>query len=144
MPIQPTFMNAARPAQSTDRPLLQAVRRGLLGRCPGCGIGAIYGGYLKVNQRCPACREELHHHRADDAPPYFVILIVGHLVVGGALALEVAMAPPLWLQMVAWPLLAIALSLVLLPPVKSALIGLQWALRMHGFEATSVKPGHAR
>jgi uncharacterized protein (DUF983 family) len=103
----------------------------------------MFSAYLKVNDRCPACAEELHHHRADDAPPYFVIMIAGHIVVGAALTVEAAYGPPMWLQMVAWPLLAIALCLLLLPPVKGALIGLQWALRMHGFDPATRKTGIA-
>lgn len=112
-------------------------------RCPACGRGAIFSWFTTVNPTCPECGEELHHHRADDAPPYFVILIAGHLVVGAALAVEQAYAPPLWLQMTAWPALAIALCLALLPPVKGALIGLQWALRMHGFDAATRQTGLA-
>ena len=59
----------------------QAVRRGLSLKCPSCGIGKMYRAYLKVNDTCPHCGEELHHHRADDAPPYFTIFILGHIVV---------------------------------------------------------------
>ena len=55
-------------------------------KCPACGKGAMFNAYLKVNDRCPACGEELHHHRADDAPPYFTMLIVGHIVVALVLA----------------------------------------------------------
>ena len=57
-----------------------AIRRGFMGRCPACGEGRIFGRYLKVNAACPQCGEELHHHRADDAPPYATIFIVGHIV----------------------------------------------------------------
>jgi uncharacterized protein (DUF983 family) len=94
-----------------------------------------------VNYACSVCGEELHHHRADDAPPYFVMLIVGHIVVGAALGVEVAFAPDLRLQMIFWPLLALLLSLWLLPRVKGALIGLQWALRMHGFDGATHATG---
>lgn len=91
--------------------------------------------FLKVAERCPRCGEELFHQRADDAPPYFVMLIVGHVVVLGVLTTEMTLSPPLWLQMIGWPAAALALSLVLLQPVKGALVALQWALRMHGFDA---------
>ena len=114
--------------------------RGAAGRCPACGTGALFSAYLKVNERCPACGQELHHHRADDAPPYFVILIAGHLVVGLALTIEATYSPPLWMQMIGWPLLALGLCLALLPRVKGALVGLQWALRMHGFDTASAPP----
>jgi len=110
--------------------------RGIACTCPACGKGGLYRQYLKVADECPACSEELHHQRADDAPPYFTMLIVGHIVVAGILMVEQAYAPPTWVQLAIWlPLLTI-LSLVLLPRVKGALVGLQWALRMHGFGGT--------
>ncbi len=79
-------------------------------------------------------RRGLHHHRADDAPPYFTIIIVGHIVVGLVLAVEMAYHPPLWLHAALWLPLTVILALVILMPIKGALVGLQWALRMHGFD----------
>ena len=111
----------------------QAIWRGMLGRCPNCGKGAMFGRYLKVVDACAACGEELHHHRADDAPPYFTMLIVGHIVVGAVLAVEIEWHPALWLHLAVWTPVTIGLSLWLLPRVKGAIVGLQWANRMHGF-----------
>ena len=108
--------------------------RGASLKCPACGVGAMFRRYLKVAESCPHCGEELHHHRADDAPAYFTIVIVGHIVVSLVLAVEMAYRPPLWLHMVLWLPLTLILTLVLLPSVKGALVGLQWALRMHGFD----------
>jgi uncharacterized protein (DUF983 family) len=85
----------------------------------------------------------LHHHRADDAPPYFTIFIVGHIVVGGVLALEQALAPADWVQAVIWLPLTIVLSLLILPRVQGAHVGLQWALRMHGFGGLPDAPADA-
>ena len=90
--------------------------------------------YLKVADACPHCGEELHHHRADDAPAYFTIVIVGHIVVSLVLAVEMAFRPALWLHLALWLPLTVILTLVFLPSVKGALVGLQWALRMHGFD----------
>ena len=113
----------------------QAINRGLHCRCPNCGEGRLYSSYLKVNPLCPACGEELHHQRADDAPPYATIFIVGHVVIGSLLMVEsYGETIPVWVHMLVWSLLAIVLSLLLLPLLKGALIGYQWALRMHGFE----------
>ena len=113
----------------------QAIKRGFLCRCPNCGEGKLYSSYLKVNPLCPACGEELHHQRADDAPPYATIFIVGHVVIGSLLMVEsYGETIPVWVHMLVWSLLALLLSLVLLPLLKGALIGYQWALRMHGFE----------
>ena len=121
-----------------DRATGLAMRRGAMRRCPACGKGALYQGYLKVRDTCPACGEALHHHRADDAPAYFVILIVGHLVVGLALPVEAAFHPPMWVHAALWLPLALIGSLALLGPIKGAIVGLQWALRMHGFQADAV------
>jgi len=116
-----------------ERPTGQAMLRGWRKRCPQCGTGALYGRYLKVNDHCSSCSLELAGHRADDAPPYFTILIVAHIVVPGMLMLEQHMQPPEWVHMVLWLPLTVLLSLWLLPQIKGALIGLQWARRMHGF-----------
>jgi uncharacterized protein (DUF983 family) len=118
-----------------------ALWRGWRRTCPACGQGALYRKYLKVADRCATCGEELHHHRADDAPPYFTILIVGHIVVGGMLMLEMAYAPETWVHEVIWLPMLLVLSLVLLPSVKGALVALQWALRMHGFGGPEVAVG---
>lgn len=125
-----------------DRPLLRALTRGFAGRCPECGSGRLFRAFLKIADRCPQCGCELHHHRADDAPPYFVILIVGHIVVPLVLTVEVALRPPLWVHMALWVPATLVLALLLLPRVKGAIVGLQWALRMHGFSEASA-PGLA-
>jgi uncharacterized protein (DUF983 family) len=111
----------------------RAMARGMACKCPACGAGSIYGAYLKVEPVCAVCGTELHHHRADDAPPYFTMFIVGHLIVGGVLSVEKAFHPSTWVHMALWLPLTVLLSLLLLPVVKGSLIGLQWALRMHGF-----------
>jgi Uncharacterized protein conserved in bacteria len=116
------------------RPLGSAMKRGLACRCPSCGKGRLFSGYLKVTPVCAACGEDLSHQRADDAPPYFTIMIVGHILVPIILAVETAMTPPLWLQMTLWPLLALVMSLAMLPMIKGAVVGFQWARYMHGFD----------
>ncbi len=116
-----------------ERPLFPAMLRGFRQRCPQCGRGRVFGRFLKVNAECPDCGEALHHHRADDAPPYFTILIVGHIIVPLMLLLEQKVQPEPWVHMTLWVPLTLALSLWLLPRIKGSLIGLQWAKRMHGF-----------
>ncbi len=122
------------------RDTMQAMWRGTLGKCPACGEGHLYRAYLKVADTCDHCGEELHHQRADDAPAYFTITIVGHIVVAGALILERALAPATWIHMAIWLPLTLLLSLVLLPGVKGALIGLQWSKYMHGFSGKQDVP----
>lgn len=115
------------------RPLSRSVLRGLRGRCPVCGTGPIFTGFLKVAPACEVCGEELHHHRADDLPPYLTILLVGHLVVSGLLVTERLFHPDVRLQMAIWLPVTALLALLLVGPIKGGVVGLQWALRMHGF-----------
>lgn len=115
------------------RPILGALWRGFLRRCPNCGRGALFRRYLKVDSRCRACGETLHHQRADDAPPYVTILLVGHLVLPLVLMVERQWAPPTVIHWLIWLPLTLALTLALLPRIKGAVVGLQWACRMHGF-----------
>ena len=129
--------SATAPLSAPKRPVVRSILRGLALRCPACGTGALFQRYLKVADTCTHCGEPLHHHRADDAPPYFTILIVGHIVVAGVLALEQGWAPPAWVHLLIWFPMTIIMSLLALPRIKVALVGLQWALRMHGFEHAS-------
>lgn len=124
---------APTPAARPDRPIVRAIGRGLRGRCPECGDGALFDGFLSVRPACAACGEPLHHHRADDLPPYLTILIVGHVVVTGLLLTERLLAPPIWLETIVWLTVTAALALALLRPLKGAVVALQWALFMHGF-----------
>jgi uncharacterized protein (DUF983 family) len=129
--------------QPPTRDKRRALLRGFGGRCPGCGRGALFRAFLKVADACRSCGEELHHQQADDAPAYFVIVIVGHLVVPLALALETAFSPSYWVHALLWGPLTIGLALALLPAVKGAIVAWQWANYMHGFEASSpARAGH--
>ena len=116
------------------RPLGLAIRRGFFGRCPHCGKGNLFPAYLKVADCCPVCGEDLHHQRADDAPPYLTMLVVGHFIVAGIVAFEEFAPPwPIWVGILGWMVLTLGASLIILPRIKGALVGYQWALRMHGF-----------
>lgn len=117
----------------TERSRWGSILRGWRGKCPRCGSGPLLHSYLKVNDDCAVCQQEFHHHRADDGPAYLTILFVGHL-----------MAPLLHWVFVQWrpePLTlftifavgSVALSLYLLPRLKGAMIGFQWAKGMGGF-----------
>lgn len=127
----------------TDRSFWPSFVNGLRGRCSACGEGRLFGKFLKVSDECPVCGEDLHHHRADDMPAYIVITIVGHIVVPLAFAVETAFRPDYAIHLLLWlPLIAI-LSLALLQPVKGAIVGTQWALRMHGFDSQPNVDEHA-
>lgn len=121
--------------QSTgERPLQQSLLRGALMKCPACGVGSLFSRYLKVADHCPECGEALHHHRADDAPAYFTIVIVGHVIVSLVLAVEMAFRPPLWVHAAIWLPMTVLVALAVLAPIKGLLVSLQWALLMHGFD----------
>ena len=116
------------------RDIWAAMKRGFRGRCPRCGEGRLFCAFLKVANTCSACGLDFTPHRADDLPAYLVIVIVGHLVVPLSLIIETEYSPPVALQLAIYLPLTLILSLVLLQPVKGTVVGLQWALRMHGFD----------
>jgi uncharacterized protein (DUF983 family) len=120
-------------------PLGKALWRGFTMKCPSCGKGDLFGRFLKVSASCRHCGEELYHHRADDFPAYLVIVIVGHLIVPMILVVEATYAPPLLLQLMTWVPLTIISALLLLQPIKGAVVGLQWQLGMHGFETSKLQ-----
>ncbi|MGF1626223.1 MAG: DUF983 domain-containing protein [Alphaproteobacteria bacterium] len=116
------------------RPVRSSVGRGLRRRCPACGEGRLFAGYLKIADHCPHCGAAFGQIRADDIPPYVTILIVGHIVVPLILLVYQNFQPPTWLSMTVWPLLTLALTLLLLPLVKGGIVGLMWCLRLRGDE----------
>jgi uncharacterized protein (DUF983 family) len=123
------FGGGAKPARSA----LQAIGRGLMCRCPNCGKGRLFSSFLKVADHCENCGEEFFHHRADDLPAYLVIVIVGHIVVGAFMSVEATSTLSTGEHLAIWIPLTIVMALALLRPVKGAVVGLQWALYMHGF-----------
>src|SRR5829696_541233 len=128
-----------------DRPGWRTgIARGLRGRCPACGGSHLFPRFLKVAEQCRDCGTDLHHHRADDLPPYIVILIVGHILGWAILMAETEFEAPLWLHLAVWPLLALILCLVILQPVKGAVVGLQYALGMHGPAARASRRRRSR
>ncbi len=116
-----------------DRPVKPALLRGWQRRCPQCGTGPILDGYLKVRDSCDVCGEELIHQRADDGPAYVTILICGHLLAPIMLVVFEVFRPEPLIMAVGFSILFVAMALFLLPRIKGAFIGLQWAKRMHGF-----------
>lgn len=123
-------------AESDSRSLGRAIWNGLRLRCPHCGKGHLFKSFLKVADDCDSCGEALHHHRADDFPPYIAIFIVGHLIVGLILHLEMTYVDvPPWVYLATMVPAAIMLPLALLPSIKGGVVGMQWAQRMHGFAA---------
>ncbi len=116
-----------------ERPTWPAVRNGWRGKCPSCGTGPMLSGYLTVRSACPVCSQELHHQRADDGPAYLTILIVGHLMAPLLMFVFTTWRPEPATLIAIFSLFTVVTSLYLLPRIKGAMVGLQWAKRMHGF-----------
>ena len=127
-------------AQLEKRSVWTALKRGFRGRCPRCGEGELFRAFLKTADHCSACGQDFTPHRADDLPAYLVIVIVGHIVVPLALMIETNYSPPVALQLAIYLPLTFIASLVLLQPVKGAVVAVQWALRMHGFDENNPEP----
>ena len=116
-----------------DRSTSQALSNGAKSKCPNCGEGALYNGFINVNDNCSVCDEELLHHRADDLPPYINILVTGHIVVGFLMICMKYEWFGMWTTAIGGSLLALVMAIVLMRPLKGMVVGLQWAKEMHGF-----------
>ena len=127
-------------AIAEKRDVWTSIKRGFRGRCPRCGEGKLFRAFLKVDNNCSVCDLDFTPHRADDPPAYLVIVIVGHIVVPIALMIETNYAPPVALQLAIYLPVTLIASLALLQPVKGAVVGMQWALRMHGFDEQNPEP----
>ncbi|MFN7011920.1 MAG: DUF983 domain-containing protein [Allorhizobium sp.] len=131
--------------EETQRPLGRSIMRGLLNQCPACGSGKLFRAYLKPVDTCAACGEEIFHHRADDLPPYLVIMVLGHVLLGGFMMTDLIFPASDWIHLAIWAPLGVITALASIQPIKGGVIGLQWALRMHGFggdaeEAENIGP----
>lgn len=102
---------------------------GLAGRCPRCGRGRLFAGFVTVSPKCGACGLDLSFADAGDGPAVFVSLIGGFLVLGAALAVEIAFEPPLWIYPIVFAPLAVIVCLGLLRPFKGLLIAAQYVNR---------------
>ena len=98
---------------------------GALGRCPNCGKGPLFQGFLRLVPACANCGYDLGHADSGDGPAVFVIIIVGFIAVFGALIMEVAVNPPIWVLFAIWLPVAAMLSLGLLRPLKGLMIAAQ-------------------
>lgn len=116
-----------------DRPIKPALLRGWKCKCPNCGNGPMLRDYLKVRDECPACGEDLFHHRADDGPAWATIMIAGHLLAPLMLIVYTTFRPEGWVMALGFSVVFLAFSLFLLPRTKGMFVALQWSRRMHGF-----------
>lgn len=108
-------------------PPVDPISAGLRGNCPRCGQGKLFSGFLTVGKSCANCQLDYGFADAGDGPAVFVILIIGFIVVGLALWLEIAHGPPMWVHFLLWIPLSLVLCLVALRLIKGVLISLQFA-----------------
>jgi uncharacterized protein (DUF983 family) len=108
------------------RELSGAILRGLLCRCPRCGKGKLFDGFLTVAPRCEKCGLDYSFADSADGPAVFVIFIAGFIVVGAALAVELAYSPPYWVHALLWAPLILLTTIAPLRPMKGLLISLQY------------------
>ncbi len=104
----------------------QVFRAGFLRRCPRCGEGKLFSSFLTVAPKCGHCGLDFSKVVSGDGPAVFVILILGVIMVGGALWVEVTFSPPYWVHVVLWVPMLIAGVALMLPWFKATLIALQY------------------
>jgi len=107
-------------------PPLSPALTGLTCRCPRCGKGKLFQGFLNTQPRCEVCGLDYGFIDAGDGPAVFVILLAGFIVVGAALVVEFKYAPPFWLHAVLWGPLILLTTLLPLRPMKGLMIALQY------------------
>jgi uncharacterized protein (DUF983 family) len=113
-------------SEHRTRSIAATIASGALGRCPACGRGKLFSGYLTLAPRCGVCGLNYDFADSGDGPAVFVILVAGFIIVGAALYVEMAYAPPYWVHALLWGTLAIFLPLLLLRMFKGILIDLQY------------------
>ena len=118
---------------TAERDTKQAMIRGFKRTCPRCGQGHVFDGYLSVAKTCDSCGLDLTPQRADDGPAYLTIVVVGHLLVPLLVPAYKAWDLHPAVMATVFSVLAVGLSLFLLPRLKGAVVGFQWAKQMHGF-----------
>lgn len=118
--------------------LATAIGRGLRGLCPACGKGKIFNGFLKVVGACQNCAAPLGLARADDAPPYFTILVVGHIIIPLLFLVDRSARLPLWMMSAIFLPLTVALTLCLIRPIKGGTVGLMLNLNMLKSDPTAL------
>ena len=114
--------------------LMRVLISGILKKCPKCSHGKIFSGYLKINNNCSKCNEDLSIYRTDDFGPWLSIVLAGHIVVPLVLSAEQAFAPDLWLQALIWIPFSLTIVLYLLPISKSICLAIMWRLKMKNEE----------
>ena len=108
-------------------PPLSPTSTGMAGRCPRCGEGKMFKGFITIADKCDHCGLDYRFADAGDGPAIFVMLIAGFIIVGAALWLEVSYEPPMWVYFVIFLPLTLIVCLGMLRPLKGVLVALQYA-----------------
>ena len=116
-------------SENQDHPPISPLQTGLMGRCPRCGKGQLFAGFLAIAPRCDHCGLDFAFADSGDGPAFFVMSIAGFIVVGCALAVEILYKPPLWVHVLLWLPLGLAVPLLLLRPFKGVMVALQYRYR---------------
>ncbi|WP_299480402.1 DUF983 domain-containing protein [uncultured Roseibium sp.] len=107
-------------------PQVNPVSVGLSGKCPRCGQGKLFHGFLSVKKSCSACGLDFAFADSGDGPAVFVIMLVGFVIVGLVLFVELSFQPPIWLHLILWLPLTVVLAAAVLRPLKGLMIALQF------------------
>jgi len=126
IPKAPARDLVSRAVSSGPDGAVDSIRAGLLGRCPHCGQGRLFAGFLKIRPACEACGYDLRKIETGDGPATFIMQIAGFLVAFSALYVEIRYHPPMWLHLIIWIPLVGVLSLALMRPGKGLMTALQY------------------
>jgi uncharacterized protein (DUF983 family) len=120
-----------------EKSILTGLRRGLARRCPNCGVGRLFDGFLTIRSPCDVCGNDNSIYPSDDFPPYLAIFITGHVVIPLFIWTDADFQPPFWLEAAIWLPLTAIMCTVLLPFMKGATVGLCWATNLVRREGTN-------
>jgi uncharacterized protein (DUF983 family) len=109
-----------------DQSTTSLIRTALTYRCPQCGKGPLFSGFLTLRPHCEACGLDYSFADAGDGPAVFIILLAGLIVTFAALAVEFAYQPPFWVHAVLWGPLILAVTILPLRPMKALMVALQF------------------
>ena len=115
-------------------PPVSPISTGLRCRCPRCGRGRLFKGFLAVAPKCEACGLDLSPHDSGDGPAVFLVFILGALVVPLAIFTEVWFAPPQWVHMAVWTVVILVLALAMLRPAKGIFVAYHYKNLRHEYD----------
>jgi uncharacterized protein (DUF983 family) len=113
-----------------EKSIWMGLKRGLARRCPNCGRGRLFSGYLTILSPCQVCGNDNAIYPSDDFPPYLTVFITGHVVIVLFVWTDNVFVPPIWLEVAIWLPLTALMCLGLLPFMKGAAVGLCWAMNI--------------